>query len=56
MSVTKEDRNNLFDLFDQLGYDLFLYIPYDRNNPIKKLARKDMTKKRYFDVYATCDK
>lgn len=55
-SVTKEDRYNLFDLFDQLGYELFLYIPFDRNNPVKKLARKDMTIKRYFDVYATYSK
>jgi FkbM family methyltransferase len=51
--VKKEERYRLFDLFDQFGYDLYQHQAFDIDQTIKKLSRQDMTKQRYFDVYAT---
>jgi FkbM family methyltransferase len=53
-TLKKEDRYNLFELFNQYGYELYKYQGFNIDLPVKKLVKEDMISWRHFDVYAIC--
>jgi len=51
-TVNKEDRYHLFELFNQIGYDLYKFEGFNIDQQVKKLVKEDMNRWRHFDVYA----
>lgn len=50
--LTKIEREELFDLFDQHGYDVYYFEDFDITKTTQKLDRSEMSKWRHFEAYA----
>jgi FkbM family methyltransferase len=50
--LTKIEREELFDLFDQHGYVVYYFEDFDITKSTQKLARNDMSNWRHFEAYA----
>jgi FkbM family methyltransferase len=54
--LTKDERFQLYDLFSENGYELFMFDDFDVEAATYKVSRDDMDKWRHFEVYATYTK
>lgn len=47
-----EERNQLFDLIAGFGYDLFFLDNFEQDCKMEKIEKKDMMKRKHFDIIA----
>ncbi|GHV23280.1 hypothetical protein FACS1894174_08930 [Bacteroidia bacterium] len=50
--LTFEERNKLYDLIDEFGYDLFYLENFEKNFEMKKIGKENMMDYRHFDMLA----
>lgn len=50
--LTQEERNELYDVIADKGYDLFYFADFDSKAETKPIQRTDMMKWEHFNVYA----
>ncbi len=52
MQLTKEERNELYDVIADKGYDLFYFADFDIKAETRPIQRTDMSNWPHFNVYA----
>ena len=50
--LTLEERNELYDVIEGYGYDIFYLENFEKNGEKKKIEKKNMTAQRHFDILA----
>jgi hypothetical protein len=50
--LTKEERNELYDVIANKGYDLFYFEDFDDTAPTQPITQNDMMKWQHFNLYA----
>jgi len=50
--LTIEERDHLYDLIDDFGYNLFYLESFEQKNEMKKIEKKNMNDHKHFDMLA----
>ena len=46
------ERNELFDIVSEYGYDLYLLDNFEMFNRLEKIEREDMSNQKHFEILA----